>query len=158
MNQNANCLVSDFHKAITELRTIRANYNGTFVLQEPRIFQSAASSLDVVWTSVAGGLESARYPELLAATGRIRQVISFFTVLDLQIVNRAINFHLINGTNNLDALLMSHIALEGISRFVAVEGAYAFPTIDQANIERLTADIEAASALLLVTYKILRDE
>ena len=106
----------------------------------------------------ASGLLSSRYPELFTCDGRIKQVIALFETLDQQIINRTLNFHLINSPADLDALLISHLAFKSISQFLAVEGVFAFPAYDPARVERLISDTKAASELLLETYKILRDE
>ena len=155
---NNNDIISVFNQAAAELKNIRVNYHGTFALTNPRIFSAAASYLKVVWLNAATGLHSSRYPELLTCIGRINQVEALFMTLDKQIVDNAINFYGINSPDNLDALLMAHIAFKGISQFAAVEAKYAFPANEQINRELLTAELEAASELLRVTYKILRDE
>lgn len=147
-----------FLQALDAIRTIRANYHGTFELLDPRVFNSAAAALETVWLGAATGLLKPRYAELFACDDRIKQVRTLFEVLHLQVIGRTINFHLLNSPANLDALLVSHVAFESISRFVAVDGVNAFPPYDPAKVEHLMADVNAASELLLETYKILRDE
>lgn len=155
---NNNDIISVFNQAAAELKNIRANYQGTIVLTNPRIFSAAASSLKVVWLNAATGLHSSRYPELLTCIGRINQVEALFMKLDKQIVDNDINFYLINSPDNLDALLMAHLGIKNISQFAAIEDKYAFPANEQINRGFLTAELEAASEFLLETYKILRDE
>ena len=111
-----------------------------------------------MWLGAATGLLKPRYSELFACDDRIKQVRSLFEALHLQVIGRAINFHLLNSPTNLDALLVSHLAFGSISRFIAFEGVFAFPTYNPAKVEILIADSKAASELLLETYKILRDE
>lgn len=79
-----------------------------------------------------------------------------FEALHLQVIGRAINFHLLNSPANLDALLVSHVAFESISLFIAVDGVNAFSPYDPSQFESLMADTKAASDLLLETYRILR--
>lgn len=111
-----------------------------------------------MWLGAATGLLKPRYSELFACDDRIKQVRSLFEALHLQVIGRAINFHLLNSPTNLDALLVSHVAFESISRFIAVDGVNAFPPYDPAKVAHLMAAVKAASELLLVTYTILRDE
>lgn len=158
MDNTVTSYVPIFYQAHAELRTIRDNYHSTFELTEPRIFNFVSTALETVWHGAASGLLSSRYSELFTCDGRIKQVRALFESLDQQIINRTINFHLINSPANLDALLVSHLAFGSISRFIAFEGVFAFPTYNPAKVEILIADSKAASELLLETYKILRDE
>ena len=157
MDQTVNNYATVFIQALGTIRTIRANYYDPVELTEPQSLKLAAAALETVWLSAASGLSS-RYPELFTCDGRIKQVRAMLEALHLHIIGGAVNFNLINSPANRDALLVSHVAFESISSFVAVEGDFAFPTYDPAQVGRLMADINAASELLLETYKILRAE
>lgn len=148
-----------FYQALGVIRTIHAkNYDDTVELTEPQSLSAAASDLELVWHSAASVLLRSRYPELSAYDSRIKQVRALFETLHQHVISGAINFNFINSPANLDALLVSHLAFGSISRFIAFEGVFAFPTYNPAKVEILIADSKAASELLLETYKILRDE
>lgn len=156
MDYNNNVLI--FNHAINELQNIRANYNGKIVLSTPRIFGTAATALRALWLNTTAGLDNSRYSELFACGSRIGRVKVWFEALDKQILNGDINFYLLNTPKNLDDLLIAHLGFKGLFQFAAIEGKYAFPANEHANLEHITAELEAASELLLETYKILRDE
>ena len=147
-----------FYQALGTIRTIHANHYNTVELTEPQSLSAAASDLELVWHSAASVLLRSRYPELSAYDSRIKQVRALFETLHQHVISGAINFNFINSPANLDALLVSHLAFGSISRFIAFEGVFAFPTYNPAKVEILIADSKAASELLLETYKILRDE
>ena len=146
-----------FYQALGVIRTIHAkNYDDTVELTEPQSLSAAASDLELVWHSVASVLLRSRYPELSACDGRIKQVRAMFETLHQHVISGLIDFKCINSPTNLDALLVSHVAFESISRFLAADGVNAFSPYDPAKVEILIADSKAASELLLETYKILR--
>lgn len=145
-----------FYQALGVIRTIHANHYNTVELTEPQSLSAAASDLELVWHSAASVLLRSRYPELSACDGRIKQVRAMFETLHQHVISGLIDFKCINSPTNLDALLVSHVAFESISRFLAADGVNAFSPYDPAKVEILIADSKAASELLLETYKILR--
>lgn len=157
MNYAAYSYAPFFYQALGTIRTIHAkNYDDTVELAEPQSLSAAAPDLELVWHSAASVLLRSRYPELSACDGRIKQVRAMFETLHNYVMSGPIDFKCINSPANLDALLVSHVAFESISRFLAVEGEFASPNYDTAQVENLMADTKAASELLLETYRILR--
>lgn len=144
-----------FYQALGVIRTIHANHYNTVELTEPQSLSAAASDLELVWHSAASVLLRSRYPELSAYDSRIKQVRAMFETLHQHVISGLIDFKCINSPTNLDALLVSHVAFESISRFLAADGVNAFSSYDPAQVENLMADTKAASELLLETYRIL---
>lgn len=156
MNYAAYSYAPFFYQALGVIRTINANHYDTVELIEPQSLSAAAAALESVWFDASTSLLHARYPELSAYDSRIKQVRALFETLHQHVISGAINFNFINSPANLDALLVSHVAFDSISQFLAVDGVDAFSPYDPAQVESLMADTKAASDLLLETYRILR--
>ena len=147
-----------FNQALGEIRIIRAKYyDDTIEFTKPQIFGDIACVLDSLWRSASEGLLSTRYPGLSVCSYSIREVSDLFNDLNLLTSNRILNLHQPINPSILDSLLVAHISFDNISRFIEIDGKYDFPPFETALAKRISTDSQAASALLLETYQVLRD-